>query len=177
MNQFYRNINAMPMSFCSNVTAIHALQPQAHHATSFIKPSPNLKRRSMTLLTRPKVLDMPHRVNETSPTTLASQAVEAVRFAIAAGDLPSVEEAFSGYLNSDSGNPFKKDNFVFGLANAIEASQPSILSYLLSQGVPYHTVHVKLAIAKNAEDALEVFLAYGWKINEPENWSTPPLLR
>jgi len=73
---------------------------------------------------------MSHRVEETSQifsmTPSESPAeVEAVRSAIAAGDLVGFQEVFSECLEGDSKNRLNKDNFICGLTDAIEAGQPS----------------------------------------------------
>lgn len=62
------------------------------------------------------------------------------------------------------------------LTLAVELQHDSIVRYLLSEGVRVSPNHVRIATSMNAKPLIQLFLEYGWPINQQLGWSDPPAL-
>ena len=125
---------------------------------------------------------MPHRIDEpiagSSRTRLINPIeVKEVQSAITTGDLTDVIQAFSKWLEKDAAYRYSKDFFICCLSTAIDNDKASILSYLLSQKIPFNRYLIESAIEKRSTSLLQAFLDNGWDINKPVSESVPPLLR
>jgi len=59
---------------------------------------------------------------------------------------------------------------------ALESKHEDTVKYLLSEGVQVSSSHVRLATEMRAKSIIELFLQYGWPVNERLGWSDPPAL-
>lgn len=62
------------------------------------------------------------------------------------------------------------------LEAAVTSKNESIVRKLLSLSVPFMSEDIDIAISQNAKNLLELFVQYGWDINKPFAWNSPPLL-
>lgn len=66
--------------------------------------------------------------------------------------------------------------FTYCLTAAVTSGKESIVRKLLSLGVPFMSEDIDIAVSQNAKNLLELFVQYGWDINKPFAWNSPPLL-
>ena len=102
--------------------------------------------------------------------------IEQLKTASAAGDLAVVESIFSSLLTRPPAEQIKKHRLIDSLWLALANHHLPVVSFLLSQGVPMNVYHFIYAVEKKLYHFLQLFLDYGWDINEPINLATPPPL-
>lgn len=66
--------------------------------------------------------------------------------------------------------------FTHCLQAAVTSGNEAIVRKLLSLGVPFMNEDVDIAVSQNATNLLALFVQYGWDINTPFAWNSPPLL-
>jgi hypothetical protein len=59
---------------------------------------------------------------------------------------------------------------------AVQFHHEEIVRYLLSEGARVSPNHVRIATSMRAKGLVQLFLDYGWPINEELGWSDPPAL-
>ncbi|KEQ75447.1 ankyrin [Aureobasidium namibiae CBS 147.97] len=105
-----------------------------------------------------------------------AQDFDAIVSALASRHLGEVQLTFSWWrMHHDT--EYSRNRLTGHLTEGIEHEDIDILDYLLQQGVPFTLRQIEPAIRKKSISMLDMFLRHGWDINEPESWSTPPLLR
>jgi hypothetical protein len=66
--------------------------------------------------------------------------------------------------------------FQGSISEAIEHQQPVIVSYLFNMRVGKPAEYIFSALKARSTSIFEVFLYYGWDINQPVTQMTPPAL-
>lgn len=66
--------------------------------------------------------------------------------------------------------------FTHCIKAAVTSGNESMVRKLLSLGVPFINEDVDIAVSQNATNLLALFIQYGWDINKPFAWNSPPLL-
>lgn len=62
------------------------------------------------------------------------------------------------------------------LTAAVTSGNESIVRKLLSLSMPFISEDIDIAVSQNAKNLLELYVQYGWDINKPFAWNSPPLL-
>lgn len=62
------------------------------------------------------------------------------------------------------------------MAEAIKRDDARFIKELLDRGLPMDTLYASQAVHAKAKNALEIFIAGGWDINEPISELRPPVL-
>lgn len=119
--------------------------------------------------------DEPVALPDIEPSNEA-QDFDAIASALASHNLDDVQLAVSWWL-THYGTEHSRDELTRYLAQAVRNGDIDILDYLLHQEVPFTLHQVGIAIRRKSITMLDMFLRYGWDINEPQSWTTPPLLR
>ena len=57
---------------------------------------------------------------------------------------------------------------------AVQNRRKDVVEYLLAIGVPVGPNHAKAATLNKDTAVLELFLEYGWDINDQIEWAAPP---
>ncbi len=103
-----------------------------------------------------------------------------LELACTSGKLHTVHTIFSQWLAKQNPDPEKgcidKNCFGPALNAAVINDHPLIAGYLLSQGLRVNIHLVQIAIYMKSCKMLQIFLDYGWNINEPIERVTPPAL-
>ena len=106
-----------------------------------------------------------------------SEDRRALLSAISSRNLSNVQRAFARWQSKDPRTRIRIELFGTGLAQAIEIGHISIVTYLLSRGVPFNLDQVQMAIWTKSQPILDLLLDYGWEINQPIDEKNPPFLR
>ena len=107
----------------------------------------------------------------------APPVIEALRQAVASGDLGVVREVItSQWADGREDMRGDKNLFATSLVEAIKLDNAPIAAYLLSEGIFMNISHFVLAAEMKHYAILQVFLDTGWNINTPIERTKPPPL-
>lgn len=111
----------------------------------------------------------------TDPPPPDFDQLEEIEKAASEGDLSTVRRMFDQLRGTPTGDywiPRQESS----LSNAVWNRHSAVVEYLLSQGTSPKVHLAKVATENNDKAVLELFLRYGWDINEQLGWSLPPVL-
>ena len=111
------------------------------------------------------------------PRKLLTEIVQ-MELASASGYLAAVEAVYQLWQATPQDHERAQiEHFASSFAVAMAHDQVSVASYLFKARVPMNHGHVELAIEQKSYSFLQLFLDYGYNINESPDWTTPrPLL-
>lgn len=108
-----------------------------------------------------------------NPATTDQAQVRRLESASSVGNLEAVQEQLedlrchtSQWLQSLGGS----------IVLATQNHHYDLVQYFLSLGHPLDMSLVRIATLGSDTAMLEIFLLYGWQINQPLDWATPPAL-
>lgn len=102
--------------------------------------------------------------------------IEQLRVASACGDLAAVQMILSRSLARRPSEQIERRRFVVALAAAVTNNHVLITAHLLYHGVPLNIGLFVCATKMKSYPMLQLFLDYGWDINEPIDRASPPPL-
>ncbi|KAF6217713.1 hypothetical protein HO133_006540 [Letharia lupina] len=114
---------------------------------------------------------------EDNPTCKLPAEIIQMEQASCAGDVAAAEDVYHEWLAKPQDSERAHINhFASSFAIAMAHGHVSIASYLLRVGVPMNYRHFELAIEHKSYAFLQLYLDYGYNINESPDWATPPPL-
>jgi len=96
------------------------------------------------------------------------------------GDLDAVKEQVRQLLHNPKEAFFEQPHPAWlynSLAEAIKQQNMEIVQFLLNENVANGNLPVEIAVRSRAFKVLELFLSYGWDINQPMARNDPSVLR
>lgn len=106
--------------------------------------------------------------------------VNLLKLASRAGKLQDVHQILMQYILRQTPDPitgrFRLYLFHESIREAIHHNRPIILSYLLFMRVGEPSLYLSPALEARSSSIFQVFLDYGWNINEPLERTRPPTL-
>jgi hypothetical protein len=113
---------------------------------------------------------------QSEPGSSSSMDLEALEFAVIAGDSAQVQTLLSTWPEQEIENQPMNSLKKF-LVDAIRAKDVRIVELLLAKRTLFDLSHVQLAIEMRSIPILQLFFEHGWNINESVDWATPPTIR
>ncbi|OAG36707.1 hypothetical protein AYO21_09091 [Fonsecaea monophora] len=101
--------------------------------------------------------------------------LDEIEKAASEGDLCTIQRIFDQLRGTPAGD-YWIPRQTSSLFRAVRTGHTAIVEYLLSQGSSPTVNLAKIAVDNNDTAILELFLKYGWDINEQLGWCDPPVL-
>ena len=101
--------------------------------------------------------------------------LDEIEKAASEGDLSTIQRIFDQLRGTPASN-YWIPRQTSSLFRAVRARHTAVVEYLLSQGSSPTVNLAKIAADNNDTAMLELFLKYGWDINEQLGWCDPPIL-
>lgn len=106
--------------------------------------------------------------------------VRLLKLASAEGRLKDVHQILSQYLLTQTPDTatgrLKLNLFHESITESIATNQPAVLSYLFFMRVGVPSLYIRSALRARSPTVFQVFLDYGWDINEPVERTMAPAL-
>lgn len=153
-----------------------AIPPEVISELESLPPSPSTPPSRLSIPPPDLLIDPPR----PPPAKPVPVEVELLRLATAAGSLQDVHQILSQYILTQSPDrttgQLKLALFHTSIVEAIAKNYSIILSYLFYMRVGEPSSSMYLALQVRSSTIFEIFLNYGWNINEPIQRTQPPAL-